>query len=127
MQGLIHMTGGGFPENIPRVVPKGLQTCIRRSAWEVPRLFQWLQQVRVMAQICLLYSFFCLPRLLVCLWCCLCRALLAAAARSYPSRGGDSLCDPPLHHRHELLGAFADTEATICSSCPVSCYAGLLC
>ena len=47
MQGLVHMTGGGFPENIPRVVPKGLQTRIDRSAWDVPQLFQWLQQVGV--------------------------------------------------------------------------------
>jgi hypothetical protein len=39
------MTGGGFPENIPRVVPKGLQTRIDRSAWGVPELFQWLQKV----------------------------------------------------------------------------------
>jgi phosphoribosylaminoimidazole (AIR) synthetase len=45
LQGLVHMTGGGFPENIPRVVPKGLQTRIDRSAWEVPDLFQWLQKV----------------------------------------------------------------------------------
>ena len=45
MQGLVHMTGGGFPENIPRVVPKGLQTRIDRSAWEVPELFRWLQKV----------------------------------------------------------------------------------
>ena len=42
------MTGGGFPENIPRVVPKGLAARVRRSAWEVPALFQWLQLVRAM-------------------------------------------------------------------------------
>lgn len=45
VRGLVHMTGGGFPENIPRVVPKGLAARIRRSAWEVPALFQWLQEV----------------------------------------------------------------------------------
>lgn len=44
VKGLVHMTGGGFPENIPRVVPKGLQTRIDRSAWEVPELFRWLQK-----------------------------------------------------------------------------------
>ena len=47
-QGLVHMTGGGFPENIPRVVPKGLQCRIRRDSWEVPRLFQWIQEVSIM-------------------------------------------------------------------------------
>ncbi len=41
----MHMTGGGFPENIPRVVPKGLQCRIRRDSWEIPRLFQWIQEV----------------------------------------------------------------------------------
>jgi phosphoribosylformylglycinamidine cyclo-ligase len=45
IRGLVHMTGGGFPENIPRVVPKGLAARIRRSAWEVPQLFQWIQEV----------------------------------------------------------------------------------
>ncbi|EFN58107.1 hypothetical protein CHLNCDRAFT_34524 [Chlorella variabilis] len=44
VRGLVHMTGGGFPENIPRVVPKGLAARIQRSAWEVPPLFQWLQE-----------------------------------------------------------------------------------
>ena len=44
-QGLVHMTGGGFPENIPRVIPKGLQCRIRRDSWEIPSLFQWIQQV----------------------------------------------------------------------------------
>ena len=45
LQGLVHITGGGFPENIPRVVPKGLATKVNRSAWEVPPLFKWLQEV----------------------------------------------------------------------------------
>ncbi|KAI3428807.1 hypothetical protein D9Q98_007624 [Chlorella vulgaris] len=44
IRGLVHMTGGGFPENIPRVVPKGLAARVQRSAWEVPPLFQWLQE-----------------------------------------------------------------------------------
>jgi phosphoribosylaminoimidazole (AIR) synthetase len=47
IRGLVHMTGGGFPENIPRVVPKGLAARVQRSAWEVPPLFQWLQEVGV--------------------------------------------------------------------------------
>ena len=47
-QGVVHITGGGFPENIPRIVPKGkdLGFRIRRDAWDVPPLFQWLQQAR---------------------------------------------------------------------------------
>ena len=40
----MHITGGGFPENIPRVVPKGLATKVNRSSWEIPELFQWIQE-----------------------------------------------------------------------------------
>jgi phosphoribosylaminoimidazole (AIR) synthetase len=54
VQGLVHMTGGGFPENIPRVVPKGLQTRIDRSAWEVPELFRWLQKVGLVVRLSIL-------------------------------------------------------------------------
>ena len=46
LQGLVHMTGGGFWENIPRVVPEGLQARLRRDSWQVPDLFQWLQKAR---------------------------------------------------------------------------------
>ncbi|PSC75241.1 Phosphoribosylformylglycinamidine cyclo-chloroplastic mitochondrial [Micractinium conductrix] len=44
VRGFVHMTGGGFPENIPRVVPKGLAARIRKSTWEIPPLFQWVQE-----------------------------------------------------------------------------------
>ena len=43
VKGLVHITGGGFPENIPRVIPKGLGTRIFRDSWDVPPLFQWIQ------------------------------------------------------------------------------------
>jgi len=44
MKGLAHITGGGFIENIPRVVPEHLQIVIEKSAWQVPFIFQWLQR-----------------------------------------------------------------------------------
>lgn len=43
VRGLIHITGGGFPENIPRVVPKGLATKIDKNSWHIPPMFQWIQ------------------------------------------------------------------------------------
>lgn len=43
VRGLVHITGGGFPENIPRVVPNGLAAKINRSSWELPPVFKWLQ------------------------------------------------------------------------------------
>lgn len=44
MKGLAHITGGGFIENIPRVVPEHLHIVIEKSTWQVPHIFQWLQR-----------------------------------------------------------------------------------
>ncbi len=39
-----HITGGGFWENIPRVLPDNLQANIDQSSWEWPAIFTWLQE-----------------------------------------------------------------------------------
>ncbi|ATO32142.1 Phosphoribosylformylglycinamidine cyclo-ligase [Dickeya dianthicola] len=39
-----HLTGGGFWENIPRVLPEGMQATIDESSWQWPAVFEWLQQ-----------------------------------------------------------------------------------
>jgi phosphoribosylformylglycinamidine cyclo-ligase len=39
VHGLAHITGGGFPDNVPRVVPQGLRAVIDTTAWPVPPLF----------------------------------------------------------------------------------------
>ncbi|WJX64707.1 phosphoribosylformylglycinamidine cyclo-ligase [Trifolium repens] len=44
VKGIAHITGGGFTENIPRVVPKGLGALIYKDSWEVPVVFKWLQE-----------------------------------------------------------------------------------
>lgn len=44
VHGVAHITGGGLLENIPRVVPDGLEVVIHRSSWTLPPVFQWLQQ-----------------------------------------------------------------------------------
>ncbi|CAD6334888.1 unnamed protein product [Miscanthus lutarioriparius] len=44
VKGLVHITGGGFTENIPRVFPSGLGAKIFTGSWEVPPVFSWLQQ-----------------------------------------------------------------------------------
>jgi phosphoribosylformylglycinamidine cyclo-ligase len=41
---LAHITGGGIPGNVPRVLPKGLQAVLRKKAWPVPPIFGWLQK-----------------------------------------------------------------------------------
>ncbi|KAF8072910.1 PUR5 [Scenedesmus sp. PABB004] len=44
VKGLVHITGGGMTENIPRVIPKGLGVQISTSAWALPPMFQWIQE-----------------------------------------------------------------------------------
>lgn len=44
VHGCVHITGGGFPENIPRVVPDGCATMVDKSSWEVPEVFRWVQE-----------------------------------------------------------------------------------
>jgi len=44
VKGLSHITGGGFLENIPRIMPDGLVAEVDSSLWQLPGVFQWLQQ-----------------------------------------------------------------------------------
>lgn len=44
IKGMAHITGGGFYENIPRMLPAGLGADIQLDAWEVPSIFRWLQE-----------------------------------------------------------------------------------
>ena len=43
VKGISHITGGGFQENIPRCLPKGMTAKIDKSAIRVPPIFQLLQ------------------------------------------------------------------------------------
>nr|VUD29584.1 phosphoribosylformylglycinamidine cyclo-ligase [Raoultella sp. NCTC 9187] len=40
---IAHLTGGGFWENIPRVLPDNTQAVIDESSWQWPEVFKWLQ------------------------------------------------------------------------------------
>jgi len=44
IKAMAHITGGGFPDNLPRVLPQGIGARIDRSAWAVPPLFRLIQQ-----------------------------------------------------------------------------------
>jgi phosphoribosylformylglycinamidine cyclo-ligase len=41
---LAHITGGGVPGNLPRVLPQGLGAVVRRGSWQPPAVFRSLQQ-----------------------------------------------------------------------------------
>lgn len=41
---LCHVTGGGFWENIPRVLPENTKAVIDGKSWQWPAIFTWLQQ-----------------------------------------------------------------------------------
>jgi phosphoribosylformylglycinamidine cyclo-ligase len=43
VRGMVHITGGGFVENIPRVLPEGLGAVITRDSWPVLPAFKWLK------------------------------------------------------------------------------------
>lgn len=43
-KGMIHITGGGFYENIPRIMPKNLGVKITKDSWDTPEIFTVLQR-----------------------------------------------------------------------------------
>ena len=44
LHGLVHITGGGFYDNIPRALPEALAVEINAETWQVPAIFKLLQQ-----------------------------------------------------------------------------------
>lgn len=44
LRGIAHVTGGGLPGNVPRILHDGLGARIARSAWRVPALFRLIQE-----------------------------------------------------------------------------------
>jgi phosphoribosylformylglycinamidine cyclo-ligase len=45
IKGLAHITGGGFLENIPRILPEGVSVEIRRGSWTEPTIFGLMQKL----------------------------------------------------------------------------------
>jgi phosphoribosylformylglycinamidine cyclo-ligase len=44
IHGMAHITGGGLTENIPRVIPHGLEAMLSAQTWTRPPVFDWLQK-----------------------------------------------------------------------------------
>ena len=50
VKGMAHITGGGITENVPRVLPANVVADIDSHAWQMPKLFHWLQRQGNVAQ-----------------------------------------------------------------------------
>jgi phosphoribosylformylglycinamidine cyclo-ligase len=45
VKGLVHVTGGGFVGNVPRILPRGVRARIDPRAWPRPAIFDWLRRM----------------------------------------------------------------------------------
>jgi phosphoribosylformylglycinamidine cyclo-ligase len=45
VHGIAHITGGGIPGNLARVLPAGCDALVRRGSWETPRVFAEIQRL----------------------------------------------------------------------------------
>ncbi|MEP9409859.1 MAG: phosphoribosylformylglycinamidine cyclo-ligase [Candidatus Brocadia sp.] len=45
IKGMAHITGGGLLDNIPRVLPEGCAVAVEKSMWNVPKIFEIIQDV----------------------------------------------------------------------------------
>jgi phosphoribosylformylglycinamidine cyclo-ligase len=45
IHGMAHITGGGLTENLPRILPEGMQFKISRESWKIPAIFSLMQRL----------------------------------------------------------------------------------
>ncbi|MDA1191695.1 MAG: phosphoribosylformylglycinamidine cyclo-ligase [Candidatus Poribacteria bacterium] len=50
VKGLAHITGGGLPDNVERVLPDGCRARIERGTWNVLPIYNWLQEAGNVAE-----------------------------------------------------------------------------
>lgn len=50
IKGMVHMTGGGFFENIPRVLPEGMNAKINLGSWHKPPIFDFIMKMGNVAE-----------------------------------------------------------------------------
>ena len=44
VKSMAHITGGGFYDNIPRVIPEGLRVVVRKGSWPIPPIFKTIRE-----------------------------------------------------------------------------------
>jgi len=45
VKGLVHITGGGFYDNIPRIIPQSCRAIINKSSWEISPIFNVIREI----------------------------------------------------------------------------------
>ncbi len=45
IKGIVHITGGGFIDNIPRIVPKSRRAVVKKGSWDIPPLFRVIKSM----------------------------------------------------------------------------------
>lgn len=45
VKGMAHVTGGGIPGNLPRILPEGLSAKINKNSWIVPKIFRFIEKI----------------------------------------------------------------------------------
>ncbi|WP_203301089.1 phosphoribosylformylglycinamidine cyclo-ligase [Marinobacter sediminum] len=66
VRAMSHITGGGLPENIPRVLPNGCVAAIDTASWTLPPVFQWLKEAGGVADEEMYRTFNCGIGMIVC-------------------------------------------------------------
>lgn len=66
LKGAAHITGGGFIDNIPRILPANCAAWIDTKSWELPAIFQWLQEMGNLSAFELRRTFNCGVGMVVC-------------------------------------------------------------
>ncbi|MCP4075160.1 MAG: phosphoribosylformylglycinamidine cyclo-ligase [Gammaproteobacteria bacterium] len=59
LQAIAHITGGGLIDNIPRVLPQNCTAEIDKNSWQIPAVFEWLQQAGNIEQLEMYRTFNC--------------------------------------------------------------------
>tara|TARA_R110002167_G_scaffold192441_2_gene394926 strand:- start:77 stop:1126 length:1050 start_codon:yes stop_codon:yes gene_type:complete len=66
IKAISHITGGGITENVPRVLPENTIADIDLNSWELPAVFQWLQDLGNITQAEMLKTFNCGVGMVLC-------------------------------------------------------------
>jgi phosphoribosylformylglycinamidine cyclo-ligase len=66
VHGLAHITGGGLPENLPRVLPIDVDAILDLDSWKYPPVFRWLQEQGNVEESEMLRTFNCGIGMVVC-------------------------------------------------------------